>query len=95
MVIGKRHFVILGLVTLILLVPLIAMQFSQEVSWNWADFLIMGLLLVLTGFAPDYVRGKFRSPKTRVLIMAGILTAFRLIWIELALGIFGSPIAGN
>mgnify|MGYP000472819067 CR=1 FL=1 len=47
----KRIFLI---VFGILLLPLIAMQFSSEVNWNIFDFLMMGFLLTTTLFLIRY-----------------------------------------
>ena len=91
----KRSLVILGLVALILLVHLLAMLFTSQVDWGSVDFLVAGTLLACTGFLVDLVLRKIGTPKGRFLILAGIFLVFALIWIELAVGIFGSPWAGN
>ena len=45
-------------VVFILLVPLVAMQFTDEVNWDFADFVIMGALLFGVGFTYDIVSKK-------------------------------------
>jgi len=62
MVIQKKR--ILGMlltVTFILLIPLIAMQFSDEVNWELADFIVAGFLLLGTGFIIELVMWKVNS----------------------------------
>ncbi|NBL63603.1 hypothetical protein GV828_00125 [Flavobacterium sp. NST-5] len=80
---------------ILLTFPLVAMQFTTEVDWNWFDFLIAGILLFGTAFLCELVLRKFKPTKTRLMICTGILFILFLIWAELALGIFGSPIAGS
>ena len=71
----------------LLLVPLIAMQFSTDVNWGVADFAIMGLMLF--GFASLFVLISRRvASRSRMLIGAVIVLAFLLLWAELAVGIF-------
>ena len=86
-----------GLVTvLILLVPLVAMQFTSEVDWGPADFLIIGALIFSTGLA--YVLLTRGAANTVYRIAAGLAlgTTFLLIWANLAVGLIGSgPNAGN
>lgn len=82
-------------VAVILSIPLIAMQFTKEVNWTASDFLIMGALLFTTAFAVDFVMKKVKSFKSRLILVFGILALLILIWVEMAVGIFGSPIAGN
>ncbi|WP_242919792.1 hypothetical protein [Pontibacter liquoris] len=79
----------------ILLIPLIAMQFTEEVDWNLIDFMVMGTLLLGTGLLAELVIRKVRNRDYRIGIIALILVALLLIWAELAVGIFGSPFAGS
>lgn len=92
---NKRLLLILALIAVILLTPLIAMQFTKEVNWDSADFLIMGVLLLTTGLVCEFILRKFKTFKSRILICGVVLFLFFLIWAELAVGIFGSPFAGS
>lgn len=92
---NKRLIGIVLTVVLILLIPLIAMQFTSEVDWSPFDFLVMGVLLLGTGLACELVLRKVKKTAYRVAIVAGILVALLLIWAELAVGIFGTPFAGS
>jgi hypothetical protein len=92
---NKRLFGIVLTVASILLIPLIAMQFTDEVKWNLPDFLIMGVLLLGTGLMCEFVIRKVKKLEHRIAICGGILVALFLIWAELAVGIFGSPFAGS
>ena len=86
-----RTFILLPL----LLIPAVAMQFTKEVNWSFGDFLMMGFLLTLVGAALDLLRQKVTSLKKRNLWGLLILLTFILLWAEMAVGIFGSPLAGN
>lgn len=91
----RRLSIILLAVLSVLLIPLIAMQFTQEVYWTPSDFLIAGVLLSGTGITLEMLLRKFKTFKSR-FVAAGILfVIFFLIWAELAVGIFGTPWAGN
>lgn len=71
------------------------MQFSNEVNWSIMDFLVAGVLLFGTGLTIEFVLRKVKTRKNRILICGIILLLLLLLWIELAVGLFGSPIAGN
>jgi hypothetical protein len=73
---------------LLLLVPLVAMQFTREVNWGTEDFAAMALLLGGLGFAVEIAVVKIRNPALRVAGVALLLAAFLVIWAELAVGIF-------
>ena len=71
------------------------MQFSDGVTWSVLDFVVAGILLFGTGLACELVIRKVRKIGHRIAICVAILTALLLIWIELAVGIFGTPFAGS
>lgn len=92
---NKRWIVILGSATLILLVPLIAMQFTNEVNWELSDFIIAGILLFGTGSMLEVFMRKVKNKRNRIVLIVILVGLLILTWIELAVGIFGSPIAGS
>lgn len=92
---NKRLTIILSIVGALLLIPFIAMQFTNEVDWGIQDFTIMGVLLLSTGLLCELIMRKVKRTKHRIIICAGILFLFFLIWAELAVGIFGTPFAGS
>lgn len=79
----------------LLLIPLIGMQFSNEVKWSGYDFLVMGVLLLLTGTAIELIRRKNKNFRKRAIWIAVCLIIFLLIWAELAVGLFGTPFGGH
>lgn len=92
---NKRLTGILLTVAILLLIPLIAMQFTKEVTWGVFDFVVAGVLLLGTGLACELALRKVKRYRHRVLICSGILTLLILVWLELAVGIFGTPLAGQ
>lgn len=96
MIISSKTLIsILAGVGLLLMIPFIAMQFSPEVNWSLSDFIIMGILLTLTGIGIAVTVKKVRSTQVRYFLVIGILLLFLLVWAELAVGIFGTPFAGS
>ena len=91
----KRLIGILITVAMLLMIPLIAMQFTDEVNWTLFDFVVMGGLLLSTGLLCELVLRKVKKMGHRLIICSILLAVFLLIWIELAVGIFGSPFAGS
>lgn len=83
-----------GLVIL-LLIPLIAMHFTDEVCWTLLDFVTAAVLLLGTGLLCELVIRKVKNINYRVVICILLLAALLIIWIELAVGIFGTPFAGS
>ncbi len=79
----------------LLLIPLIAMQFTHEVNWGPLDFLVAGVLLLAAGLVIDVVIRKVKNSNYRIGIIIVLLIALVLIWAELAVGIFGTPFGGS
>ena len=78
-----------------LLVPLVANQISDQVNWNVMDFITMGILLIFSGYWTQIVIKKIKSKSKKVVFISLILLIFLLLWAEMAVGIFNSPIAGS
>lgn len=92
---NKRLAIIFSVIAGILALPLIAMQFSDEVNWSLFDFVVAGVLLSGTGLLIELVICKVRGTGYRLAICAVVLLALLIIWAELAVGIFGTPFAGS
>ncbi|MGX7666760.1 hypothetical protein [Flavobacterium pedocola] len=92
---NKRLIVIITTILVLLSIPLIAMQFTNEVDWKPFDFIIAGILLFATGLTCEFVMRKITNKRNRIVLIALLLLALFLIWAELAVGIFGTPIAGS
>ena len=91
---GRLLTILVG-ATVILFVPLVAMLFTREVKWTLFDFLVAGILLVGTGLVLELILRKVKEAKYKLLASIVLLVLFILIWAELSVGIFGTPIAGN
>lgn len=79
----------------ILMVPLGAMHFTDEVNWNLFDFSVAGTLLVGTGVMYVLLATKFNTARSRSVLVITLMVALILVWAELAVGIFGSAVAGS
>ncbi|MBT8262384.1 MAG: hypothetical protein KJO05_06150 [Bacteroidia bacterium] len=95
MALGKRLLYIFSFIIFLLLIPFIAMQFSDQVNWTASDFLIMGFLLLGFGLLIDLVLRKVKTKSSRAYLVIGIVVLFLLVWAELAVGIFGTPFGGS
>jgi len=92
---NKTLLSIIFTVAFLLLIPLIAMRFTEEVHWTLSDFMVAGALLLGTGLLLDLILRKVKSIKYRIAISVTLLIALLLVWAELAVGIFGSPFSGS
>jgi len=92
---NKRALIIFSVIAILLLIPLIAMQFTHEVDWSIADFVIMGILLSVSGISCEFFLRKVKNIKIRIVLCGAILLIFFLICAELAVNVFGSPFAGS
>lgn len=92
----QKTFVLLIVTIVVLLsIPLIAMQFTNEVQWSLLDFVVMGGLLLGLGLSSLVVYQIFQKRSHRLMVLFGLLFVFLMIWAELSVGVFGSPIAGS
>ncbi len=85
---NKRLIGILLSVALFLFIPLIAMQFTNNVKWTLLDFMVAAFLLTFAGLTFEYIMRKIKTTKLRILSCVFLFLILSLIWIELAVGIF-------
>ena len=74
----------------LLLVPLLAMQFTPEVNWGPTDFAIAGALLFFAGIAWTLLSARSAGISCRLAAVIAVATALVLAWGNLAVGLIGS-----
>ena len=75
-------------IAVLLLLPLLAMQFTDEVNWTGYDFVAMSILLIGAGAIYEIAVRRTAARRYRLFIGAAILAVVLLIWAEGAVGIF-------
>jgi hypothetical protein len=86
-----KHIGYTALVTAgLLLIPLLG-------NWPWtsSDFVIMGVLIFGTGIVISLIVRFAKTKKSRIIVSGIVILLFLLTWAELAVGLFGTPWAGN
>jgi hypothetical protein len=66
-----------------------------DADWGIADYLVAGMLLLTAGFLYETAGGRIKNRNIKLLIGLVIIIVFIAIWIELAVGIFGTRFAGD
>jgi len=79
----------------LLLIPLVGMTITDKVNWGPFDFIIMGSLLIFLSIGINFVNNRLKNLKNRVLYIGILVLIFMLVWVELAVGVFGTPFAGS
>jgi hypothetical protein len=77
-------------VAILLLLPLVAMQFSDDVVWTLSDFVLAGVLLGgIAGIYELIARRSGRIPY-RFAVGVALLTSLLLVWVIGAVGLIGA-----
>lgn len=92
---NRRLALYLSAIAFLLLLPLVAMQFTEEVNWTGGDFLVMGGLLLLVALGLDGILRVVKGFRNRIILVGLLLIVFLIVWAELAVGVFGTPFAGS
>ena len=79
-----------GTAVVLLLLPLAAMQFTDEVDWDGFDFLFAAVLFGSVGLAFEFIVRKSPSLAYRFAAGLAVITAFLTIWANGAVGMIGS-----
>jgi hypothetical protein len=92
-----KDFLIVGLVPLlVLMIPLVAMQFTREVNWTASDFAAMWVVLTVPTFLFRLlVTRQWASLPYRLGAGLAVVTGFFMTWVNLAVQIIGHDNAAN
>lgn len=90
-----RRKTIVCSIAVILSLPIVGAMVSQEVEWSLFDFLIALFLLSVFGLAIELIFQRLTAIQSRRFALAILLLLLVLIWGELAVGLIGSPFAGD
>jgi len=79
-----------GAAAALLLLPLFAMQFTDEVNWDLADFAFAGALVAGVGVTYELAARMTGNRAYRAAVGVALAAAFILVWMNVAVGIIGS-----
>jgi hypothetical protein len=86
-----QSIALLGITTgILLMIPFMAMQFTDEVAWTLSDFIFAGSFLFGTGITYKLVTRKSGDTIYKIAIGFALFSVLFLIWTNLAVGIIGS-----
>ncbi|PJJ58605.1 hypothetical protein [Hymenobacter chitinivorans] len=75
---------------LLLLIPLVAMQFTAEVNWTLSDFVFAGVLLFGAGLVFVLAARLATNPLYRAAAGVAVAAGLLLVWANAAVGLVGS-----
>lgn len=75
---------------LLLLVPLVAMRFTDDVAWTASDFLFAGVLLASVGLAFELIVRRSGNRAYRLGAALALFAALLTVWVNAAVGMIGS-----
>lgn len=79
-----------GAAAFLLILPLVAMQFTAEVNWTVGDFVFAAMMFGLVGGILELAVGKSSSWAYRGAVAIAVAAGFLHVWITGAVGIIGS-----
>ena len=74
----------------LLLLPLLAMQVTDAVAWDLADFAFAGALIVGVGMAYELAARRTGDRAYRAAVAVALAAGVLLVWVNAAVGIIGS-----
>lgn len=87
----EKNIIRIALATVcVLLIPLVAMQFTDKVAWTLFDFIFAGALLFGTGLTYELIARRVGTAAYRIAVGIALIAAFLLVWVNGAVGIIGN-----
>ncbi len=71
------------------------MMFSNHFNWSLFDFITMAILLLVLGIGINFILHNIKRGSLRSVLIILALLLFSLIYVELSVGVFESPFAGQ
>ncbi len=87
---GRTRMALWGGAACLLLLPLVAMQFTREVAWTPVDFVTFGAMLASVCGGLELAARVTMNRTCRAATGLALVTAFLLTWVNVAVGIIGS-----
>jgi hypothetical protein len=92
----RKKISIVGLVVMTIIGLLfVSTFFTTEMKWDLTDFVMAGILFFSTGVAGIFIWEWVKISRWRIFMLVLLAFFFVFIWAELAVGLVGSPFAGN
>jgi hypothetical protein len=79
-----------SIAALLLLTPLVAMQFTDEVNWTGFDFIFAAVLIGGVGLVFELAVRSTRNIAYRAGVGVALAAAFLTVWVNAAVGMIGS-----
>jgi hypothetical protein len=87
---GSRwRIAIWAVIAALILLPLLAMQFTDEMAWGAADFVMAGALLFGAGLTYELMARTRANIVYRAAVGVALGAALILVWLSLGVGIIG------
>ncbi len=83
----SRRFALWSLLAALLVIPLVAMQFTQEVVWDHFDFAAAAAILAGVGFAIELSSRYIEAAFSRGLIINLVVAVGMAVWLLGAVGL--------
>ncbi|MDG6348103.1 hypothetical protein QAA18_05020 [Luteimonas sp. 8-5] len=87
---NRLRIAIWGLAAALWLLPLVAMQFTDEVNWTTFDFVFWAGMLLVACAAYEVVSRMSPSRAYRAGVGVAVVTGFLVVWVNGAVGMIGS-----
>ena len=87
---GGWRIAVWGTAACLLLLPSVAMQFTDEVNWDGTDFAVFGAMLAVACGTYELAARMTGNRAYRAAVGVAIAAAFILVWMNLAVGIIGN-----
>ena len=84
---SRTLILVFSAIALLLAIPAVSMQFTDEVNWTLWDFFVAALLLLIFAATLLYIRNNTKARKRGILLYLGSIFIFLGSWAVLAVGV--------